>query len=117
MFDPSKFKAAAPMAPTLGNSEHPIGRYVARLTMRWFDKTAKVAVVGLKDLPPESHYRDCKSVTYRPDDSSIQFHLLTPVELKALWDAKENFDSPFEIVQVHDLDKYVGNAILREIVE
>ena len=115
MFDPSKFKAATPMAPALGNSAHPVGKYVDRLTMRWFDKTASVAVVGLKELPPESHYRNCRSVTYRPDDGSIQFHLLTPVELKALWDAKENFDSPYEPISIASADKYVGNAILREI--
>ena len=117
MFDPSKFKAPVPMTPTLGNSEHPVGQYVTKLSMRWFDTTAKVAVVGLKDLPPESHYRDCKSVTYRPDDNTIQFHRLTPAELKALWDAGKNFDSPYETLDLPETDKWIGNSILREIVE
>lgn len=116
MFDASKFSAQVP-TPVLGNSEHPVARYTTALTMRWFDKTAAVAVVGLKDLPAESHYRDCKSVTYRPQDGSIQFHRHSPKELKAMWDSKVNFNSPYEPVDVPGSDKYVGNTILREIVE
>lgn len=116
MFDPSKFRTATP-SPTIGNSEHPVARYVTSLSMRWFDATNRVAVVGLKDLPPSSHYADCKAVTYRPADSSIQFHRLTPKELKARWDAGGLFDADFEVLDIPETGKYIGNVILREIEE
>ena len=117
MFDPSKFSAPAPMSPTLGNSEHPIGQYVTSLGMRWFDKTYRTAVVGLKDLPPGCHYHDCKAVTYRVADRSIQFHRFTPKELKAQWDAGEKFEVYYEVLDVPDTDKYIGNLILRALVD
>ncbi len=117
MFNPSNFKTPLPSKPVLGNSEHPVQKYVDGLTMRWFDSNRHVAYIGLKNIPADSHYANCKTLTYRPADKSIQFHELTVDELKALAAEGKGFDSPYEVITVYSTDKYVGNLILREIIE
>lgn len=104
MFNPASFKAHRESI-VIGNSEHPVQQYVTGLLAR--------PVPGRDDLWYIRTTTDDVTITYRPRDRSLCFYELSFAEFKAAVVAKTlpNVD----VVDLPDTDKYIGNAIFREL--
>ena len=91
----------------IGNSEHPVAKLVTSLLAK--------PVPGHSDLWYVRTNKDNIVVTYRPRDKSLAFHEMSYLTFKE--HVQANTLPLIDVVDIPDTDKWIGNAIYRELVD
>ena len=104
MFNPANFKANRESI-VIGNSTHPVVEYVRGLYV--------YPVPGRTDLWYVRSTADDMVITYRLRDRTLCFYEMSFAEFKQHVEASTlpNVD----VVDIPDTEKYIGNAIFREL--